>query len=76
MAVKLRLQRFGKRDASCFRIVAIDESSKRDGKIISQLGTYNPGTKPPLIEYDQAKVENWLKKGAIASDTVRKLLSK
>ena len=72
MAVKIRLSRIGKKNAPFYRIVAIDSRKKRDGKYIEDLGTYNPLT-GELIQLHQARVDEWLKKGAIPSETVERL---
>ncbi len=76
MAVKLRMTRIGRRHRPFFRINAIESREPRDGKILEKLGHYDP------IEKDQAKqivlnrerVEYWLDKGAIPSDTVSQIL--
>lgn len=75
MAVKIRLQRKGKKDYAFFRIVAIEEGAKRGGRVNSTLGFYNPKTKPPQLKVDKKAVDKWLSTGAKPSETVRKLLS-
>lgn len=72
MAVKIRLSRIGKKNAPFYRIVAIDSRKKRDGMYIEDLGTYNPLT-GEIIQFHQERVEEWLKKGAIPSETVTRL---
>ena len=57
--VKIRLQRQGKKKAPFYHIVVADSKSPRDGKIIEQLGTYNPMTDPATIVLDKEKVEKW-----------------
>jgi len=74
--VKIRLQRFGKKKAPFYHIVVADSKSPRDGKIIEQLGTYDPMTNPETIVLDKAKVEKWIKNGAKPTDTVKFLISK
>ena len=59
--VKIRLQRQGKKKAPFYHIVVADSKSPRDGKIIEQLGTYNPMTDPATIVLDKEKVEKWIK---------------
>ena len=76
MAVKLRLKRFGKRSMPTYRIVAIDESQRRQGPEIEVVGNYNPSVTPHEVNIDQKKVEKWLKVGAQPTDTVRNLLKK
>ena len=62
--VKIRLQRQGKKKAPFYHIVVADSRSPRDGKIIEQLGTYDPMTDPATINLDKEKVEKWIKNGA------------
>lgn len=74
--VKIRLQRFGKKKSPFYHIVVADSKSPRDGKIIEQIGTYNPMTNPSTIVLDQAKLEKWIKNGAKPTDTVKSLIEK
>jgi small subunit ribosomal protein S16 len=74
--VKIRLQREGKKKAPFYHIVVADSKSPRDGRIIEQIGTYDPMTEPATIMLDKAKAENWIKKGAQPTDTVKALISK
>jgi small subunit ribosomal protein S16 len=74
MAVKLRLTRVGSKKNPIYRVVAADSRSPRDGKFIEIVGRYNPQTEPSLIELDEAKVREWLAKGAQPTESVAKLL--
>lgn len=74
MAVSLRLTRIGSKKKPFYRIIAIDSKTRRDGKYIEQIGTYNPLTGERKIKSDIAL--KWLNDGARPSDTVRDLLSK
>ena len=74
--VKLRLKRMGAKKAPFYRIVAADSRSPRDGRDIEVLGTYNPTKEPAIITLDEEKVMKWLSRGAVATDTVRTILSK
>jgi small subunit ribosomal protein S16 len=74
MAVKLRLTRTGSKKRPFYRIVAINSSTRRDGRPLEYLGYYNPMTNPAKVEIDQEKVKKWIDLGAEASDTVRSLL--
>ena len=74
--VKIRLQRVGKKKAPFYHIVVADSRSPRDGKIIEQLGTYDPMTDPATINLDKEKVEKWIKNGAKPTDTVKDLIEK
>ena len=74
--VKIRLQRFGKKKAPFYHIVVADSKCPRDGKIIEQLGTYDPMTNPSTVVLDKEKVEKWIKNGAKPTDTVKALIEK
>ena len=70
--VKIRLQRQGKKKAPFYHIVVADSRKARDGKVIEQIGTYDPMTNPATINLDKEKVERWIKNGAKPTDTVKK----
>ncbi len=72
--VRLRLQRKGRKARPFYHIVAADQRSKRDGRYIERLGSYNPMTNPATIELDRDAAYEWLKKGAQPTDTVRAIL--
>ena len=72
--VKIRLTRTGGHFDPTYRIVVADSRSSRDGKIIEQVGFFDPNTSE--VRLDEEKVLTWLGKGAKPSDTVRSLLSK
>ena len=72
--VKIRLQRAGKKKAPFYHIVIADSKSPRDGKIIEQIGTYNPMTEPSELVLDREKVAQWIKNGAKPTDTVKRLI--
>lgn len=74
--VKIRLQREGKKKAPFYHIVVADSKSPRDGRIIEQIGTYDPMTTPATIALDKAKAEKWIKNGAQPTDTVKALIEK
>ncbi len=74
MAVKIRLQRHGRKQNPYYKIVVADARSPRDGKFIERLGFYNPMTVPATIEIDRDKALEWLQKGAQPTDTVRAIL--
>lgn len=74
MAVKMRLQRKGRRKRPFYHIVVADGRAPRDGRFIERLGSYNPMTKPATIEIDRDKAFDWLQKGAQPTDTVRAIL--
>ena len=74
--VKIILQRQGKKKAPFYHIVVADSRSPRDGKIIEQIGTYDPMKEPAAIVLNNEKVEKWIKNGAKPTETVRKLIEK
>lgn len=74
MSVKLRLQRFGRKQAPFYHIVAADARSPRDGKFLEKIGTYNPLTVPATIELDNDAALRWIKNGAQPTDTVLRIL--
>jgi small subunit ribosomal protein S16 len=75
MAVRLRLQRHGKKGKPFYHVVAADSRSPRDGRFIEKLGTYNPTTIPATIELNIDAAVKWLQNGAEPTDTVRAILS-
>jgi small subunit ribosomal protein S16 len=74
MAVRLRLQRHGRKKQPFYHIVVADQRSPRDGRFIEKVGTYNPMTKPATIDLDRDRAFEWLMQGAQPSDTVRAIL--
>lgn len=75
MAVKIRLSRHGKKNYSFFHIVVCDSRSPRDGRLIEQIGTYNPNTNPATIVLNGESALEWLNKGAQPTTTARRILS-
>ena len=75
MPVKIRLQRHGKKGKPFYWIVAADARSKRDGKYLEKLGTYNPNFNPAQIELDIDGTVKWLQNGAQPTDTAKSILS-
>ena len=69
--VKIRLQRVGKKKAPFYHIVVADSKSPRDGKIIEQIGTYNPMCEPSEVILDKEKVEKWIKNGEKPTEKVK-----
>ena len=74
MAVKIRLARHGAKKAPYYRIVVADSRTKRDGRHIDQVGTYNPCVDPAAVKLDMEKVNTWIKNGAQPTDTVARLI--
>jgi len=76
MAVMLRLKRVGTKKKLFWRIVACDKRSPRDGKIIEQIGIYQPKNDPSTIVIKKERALYWLKNGATPSETVKQILKK
>jgi small subunit ribosomal protein S16 len=74
MAAKIRLARVGSTKNPIYRVVVADSRSPRDGKFIEIVGRYNPQTQPSTIEIDEAKVKDWISKGAQPTDSVKRLM--
>ena len=75
MAVKIRLQRHGKKNFAFFHIVVSDTRARRDGRYIEQIGSYNPNTNPATIVLNFERALAWVKVGAEPTLTARRILS-
>ena len=75
MAVKIRLQRHGKKNFAFFHIVVADTRAPRDGRFIEQIGSYNPNTNPATIVLNDERALAWLNVGAQPTLVVRRILS-
>jgi small subunit ribosomal protein S16 len=77
MSATIRLKKFGSKKRPYYRIVVMDKRAPRDGKTIEELGYYHPiEVEDKQILLAEDKVKNWLSKGVMVSDTVRKILNK
>ena len=74
--LKIRLRRIGAKKAPFYRIVVAESRYARDGRFVEEIGTYNPLVDPAQIKIDLAKAEDWMKKGAQPTDTVKVILKK
>lgn len=74
MAVKIRLKRMGKIRTPFYRVVVADSRTKRDGRVIEEIGTYNPKADPSIINIDSERAQHWLSVGAQPSEAVAALL--
>ena len=74
MAVKIRLKRLGKIRAPYYRIVVADSRTKRDGRVIEEIGKYHPTEQPSLIEVNSERAQYWLSVGAQPTEQVLALL--
>jgi len=77
MSATIRLKKFGTKKRPYYRIVVIEKSAPRDGKTIEEIGYYHPiEAEDKQISFDEEKAKAWLAKGAIVSDTVRRIFNK
>jgi small subunit ribosomal protein S16 len=74
--VVIRLRRAGSKKRPFFRIVVTDSRAARDSSFVEILGHYNPRTKPALVDVQKERVDYWISKGAVPSDTVRTLMKR
>ena len=74
MAVKIRLKRLGKIRAPYYRIVVADSRTKRDGRVIEEIGKYHPTQNPSFIEVDSDRAQYWLSVGAQPTEQVAAIL--
>ena len=74
--LKIRLKRMGMKKKPFYRVVVADERCPRDGRVVEEIGYYNPGSNPVELKIDTEAAQKWLKNGAQPTDTVRALLKK
>ncbi len=74
MAVKIRLARYGAKKKPFYRVVAADSRFPRDGRFLEVLGTYDPRDKSRGLNLDLTGLQGWISRGAVVSDTVRKIM--
>ena len=65
MATKIRLKRQGKKFYAFYRVVVVDSRKKRDGKVIEEIGTYNPNTQPSTIQIKSDRAQYWRRRSAV-----------
>jgi small subunit ribosomal protein S16 len=73
MAVKIRLTRMGQKKAPFYRIIVADSRSPRDGKLIAEIGTYDPNVEPAAVKVDEEAAKKWLANGAQPTEVVSRL---
>jgi small subunit ribosomal protein S16 len=73
--LKIRLAQTGSRNRKTYRIIAVEEGKRRDGRNLEILGFYNPLVKPPQIKIEKDRVEYWRKQGAQVTPAVETLLN-
>ncbi len=78
MAVRLRLKRMGRRHRPFYRVAAMNSQAKRDGRVLEELGYYDPIAREPeqQLSLKQDRIDYWLSVGAQPSDTVRQLINR
>jgi small subunit ribosomal protein S16 len=74
MAVRIRLARYGRKKRPYYRIVVANSESKRDGKFLDLIGTYDPLQNPTMVKLNEERLDHWLNAGATPSDTVGNLI--
>jgi len=74
VAVRIRLKRIGKIHHPIYRVVVVDSRKKRDGRVIEEVGKYDPNQQPSLIELNSERIQYWLSVGAQPSDAVHRFL--
>ena len=74
MSVRVRLTRVGSKKNAIWRVVVADQRSPRDGRSIETIGQYNPQTEPSTVVLDRERLDYWLERGAVPSNTVKKLM--
>lgn len=76
MPVKIRLARAGRKKVPFYRIVVANSEAPRDGRFIELVGTYHPLKSEPEITLKEDRIKEWLKKGAVPTETVANILKK
>ena len=74
MPVKIRLRRIGYKKHPIYRVVVADSRTARDGKVIDEIGSYDPNQEPSLFKVDEEAAKKWLANGAQPTERVAKLL--
>ena len=74
--IKIRLAQYGARNRRTYRIVAIEEGKRRNGKPVEILGFYNPLVKPAQMKLDEERLKYWQSQGARLSPSIEKILGK
>jgi small subunit ribosomal protein S16 len=74
LVLTIRLSRIGKKKKPFYRVVVIESSKARNGRIVEAVGTYDPLKKPAEIKLDAERVKHWIGAGAQPSDTVRSFI--
>jgi len=76
LALTIRLKRYGARNQPTYRVVVAGRSAIRDGKVVDEIGHYNPRTEPSTMVVDSEAARRWMERGALPSETVRNIFKK
>ncbi len=76
MALKIRLTRIGTTHQPHYRVVVAEARSRRDGAPVESIGTYDPRAKGEQVKLDLARVDYWLAKGALPTDTLHSMIKR
>lgn len=68
--LKIRLKRIGRKGQPSYRIVVMESSKPRNGRVVEEIGSYNPRTSPATFDVDKEAASRWLKNGAQPTDTI------
>jgi small subunit ribosomal protein S16 len=71
--VRIRLRRTGSKGQASYRLVVADKESPRDGRFLEIVGSYNPRTEPATVDLQEDRIYEWMKNGALPSDSVAQL---
>lgn len=76
MSVTIRLARHGTKKHAFYRIVVADKRAPRGGRFVDQVGTYDPHPNPPRVDFKKEKLHEWIRRGALPSQTVSELIKR
>jgi small subunit ribosomal protein S16 len=76
MSAVIRLARKGTKKHAFYRIVVADKRAPRGGRFIEQVGTYDPLPNPPIVDFKKEKLHEWIRRGALPSQTVAQLIKR
>lgn len=76
MSVRIRLARRGMKKKAFYRIVVADKRAPNGGRFIDQVGIYDPLPNPPLVDFKKEKLHEWIRRGALPSQTVSQLMKR
>jgi len=74
--LKIRLRRMGATNRAFYRLVVSDSRLATTGAAVEEVGFYDPRKNPPVIQIDRARIDYWVSKGALLTDTVKQLVAR